>query len=143
MWYQLDAVRIPVLAAGGVATAERVLDLLRSGADGVRIGTRFLASPESGAHQEYIDRLLAATAEDTVLSEWFSEDWQHAPIVSCGPAKLLPAAVAGVLPRRPGGPWAARRPVTWRCTPARELARCEPSSPPPRSSPTSSRSCPN
>jgi nitronate monooxygenase len=75
----VDAVRIPVLAAGGVATAGRVLDLLRSGADGVRVGTRFLASPESGAHQEYIDRLLAATPEDTVLSEWFSEDWENAP----------------------------------------------------------------
>jgi nitronate monooxygenase len=36
----VDAVRIPVLAAGGVATAERVLQLLQSGADGVRIGTR-------------------------------------------------------------------------------------------------------
>lgn len=75
----VDAVRIPVLAAGGVATAERVLRLLRSGADGVRIGTRFLASPESGAHQGYVDSLLAATAEDTVLTDWFSEDWENAP----------------------------------------------------------------
>jgi NAD(P)H-dependent flavin oxidoreductase YrpB (nitropropane dioxygenase family) len=75
----IDAVRIPVLAAGGVATAERVLGLLRSGADGVRIGTRFVATPESGAHQEYIDSLLAATAADTILTEWFNEGWENAP----------------------------------------------------------------
>ena len=106
MWYQLDAVRIPVLAAGGVATAERVLDLLRSGADGVRIGTRFLASPESGAHQEYIDRLLAATAEDTVLSEWFSEDWQHAPhrvLRSCEAAARRSGWRSAAPPRRAMG----------------------------------------
>jgi nitronate monooxygenase len=75
----VDAVSVPVLAAGGVATAERVLGLLKSGADGVRIGTRFVATPESGAHQEYVDRLLEATAADTTLSEWFNEGWENAP----------------------------------------------------------------
>ena len=75
----VDAVRVPVLAAGGVTTAERVLGLLKAGADGVRVGTRFVATPESGAHQDYVDRLLAATAEDTALSEWFNEGWENAP----------------------------------------------------------------
>jgi NAD(P)H-dependent flavin oxidoreductase YrpB (nitropropane dioxygenase family) len=43
----LAAVRIPVLAAGGITTAERVAELIGTGAAGVRVGTRFLATPES------------------------------------------------------------------------------------------------
>ena len=74
----LAAVRVPVLAAGGIATAERVADLLRAGADGVRVGTRFVATPESGAHPAYIEALLAATGADTVITEWFGEGWEHA-----------------------------------------------------------------
>jgi nitronate monooxygenase len=75
----LAAVRIPVVAAGGVATAERVAQLMGSGAQGVRVGTRFVASPESGAHPEYVRRLLQATGADTVLTEWFGEGWEGAP----------------------------------------------------------------
>ena len=73
------AVRIPVLAAGGVATAERVAQLIRAGADGVRVGTRFVASAESGAHPEYVRRLIEAKGSDTVVTEWFGEGWEHAP----------------------------------------------------------------
>ena len=69
----LSSVRIPVVAAGGIATAERTAALIRSGADAVRVGTRFVASPESGAHPDYIRMVLAATADDTVLTEWFSD----------------------------------------------------------------------
>ena len=75
----LAAVPQPVVAAGGVATGERVAGLLRSGADGVRVGTRFVATPESGAHPDYISSLLAAAAADTVLTEWFGEGWENAP----------------------------------------------------------------
>ena len=75
----LDAVRVPVVAAGGIATAERVAELLRQGADGVRVGTRFIATPESGAHPDYVANLLAATGSDTVMTEWFGEGWEHAP----------------------------------------------------------------
>ncbi len=75
----LGVVHVPVLAAGGVATGERVAELLRSGADGVRVGTRFVATLESGAHPDYISSLLAATAADTILTEWFGEGWEHAP----------------------------------------------------------------
>jgi nitronate monooxygenase len=75
----LDAVRVPVLAAGGIATAERVAELMRQGADGVRVGTRFIATPESAAHPDYVASLLAATGRDTVMTEWFGEGWEHAP----------------------------------------------------------------
>jgi nitronate monooxygenase len=75
----LSSVRIPTIAAGGIATADRAAALIRSGADAVRVGTRFVASPESGAHREYVRMLLAATADDTVLTEWFSDGWPNAP----------------------------------------------------------------
>jgi NAD(P)H-dependent flavin oxidoreductase YrpB (nitropropane dioxygenase family) len=75
----LASVRIPVVAAGGIATAERAAALIRSGADAVRVGTRFVTSPESGAHPDYVRMLLAATADDTVLTEWFSDGWANAP----------------------------------------------------------------
>ena len=75
----LSSVRLPVVAAGGIATAERAADIIRAGADAVRVGTRFVASPESGAHPDYIRLLLAAGAGDTALTEWFDEGWAEAP----------------------------------------------------------------
>jgi nitronate monooxygenase len=75
----LSSVRIPVVAAGGIATAERTAAVMRSGADAVRVGTRFVASPESGAHPDYVRMMLAATSDDTVLSEWFGDGWPNAP----------------------------------------------------------------
>lgn len=75
----LEAVQVPVVAAGGIATAERVAELLRAGAGAVRVGTRFIATPESAAHPEYIERVLAATGADTVLTAWFGAGWEDAP----------------------------------------------------------------
>jgi nitronate monooxygenase len=72
-------VTVPLVAAGGVATATRFAELIRLGADGVRVGTRFVVAPEAGAHPEYVRRLLAATAADTVITEWFNEGWPDAP----------------------------------------------------------------
>jgi NAD(P)H-dependent flavin oxidoreductase YrpB (nitropropane dioxygenase family) len=75
----LSRVPVPVVAAGGIGTRERVGELLDMGADAVRIGTRFLACPESRAHPDYVDALLGATAEDTTLTEWFDEGFPDAP----------------------------------------------------------------
>jgi NAD(P)H-dependent flavin oxidoreductase YrpB (nitropropane dioxygenase family) len=75
----LDALRVPVLAAGGIATARDLAAVLAGGASGARIGTRFVASAESGAHPSYVRALLAATAADTCLTEAFSEIWPNAP----------------------------------------------------------------
>ena len=72
-------VRVPVVAAGGIATAERVAELMQLGADAVRVGTRFVVCPESGAHPEYVRQVLAASGDDTVLTEWFGEGWESAP----------------------------------------------------------------
>jgi NAD(P)H-dependent flavin oxidoreductase YrpB (nitropropane dioxygenase family) len=75
----LDVVDVPVLAAGGIATARDLAAVLAAGAAGARIGTRFIASTESGAHPEYVKKVLAANAEDTVLTEAFSVMWPNAP----------------------------------------------------------------
>ena len=70
----------PVVAAGGIATAERVAALMQAGADAVRVGTRFVVAPECDAHPGYVKALLAARgAQDTALTEQFNEGWPNAP----------------------------------------------------------------
>jgi nitronate monooxygenase len=73
------AVDVPIVAAGGIGTGQQIADALAAGADGVRIGTRFLAAKESGAHRRYVEALIAARAEDTVITEAFSVGWPDAP----------------------------------------------------------------
>ena len=75
----LDAVKIPVIAAGGIGGPREMAAVLAAGADGVRVGTRFVAARESGAHPRYIDSLISARAEDTLLTETFSVMWPNAP----------------------------------------------------------------
>ncbi|MFL5780661.1 MAG: NAD(P)H-dependent flavin oxidoreductase [Thermoleophilaceae bacterium] len=75
----LEQVDVPVVAAGGVGTAERLNALLDAGAAGVRVGTRFVVAEESDAHPEYVARLLDASAEDTVLTGAFAVGWPDAP----------------------------------------------------------------
>jgi len=75
----LERVTIPVLAAGGITTARSMAAVMAAGAAGVRIGTRFLATRESGAHPEYVAALLAADGESTVLTDVFSVGWPDAP----------------------------------------------------------------
>ena len=75
----LDAVRLPVVAAGGIATARSLAAVLAAGAGAARMGTRFVAAKESGAHPDYVAALLAASAADTCLTEAFSVMWQNAP----------------------------------------------------------------
>jgi NAD(P)H-dependent flavin oxidoreductase YrpB (nitropropane dioxygenase family) len=75
-----NAVAVPVLAAGGVASAERFTEVMRLGADGIRVGTRFVVCSESGAHPRYVQAILEASGDEaTVLTDWFSEGWENAP----------------------------------------------------------------
>jgi nitronate monooxygenase len=74
-----EAVKVPVVAAGGIATARDLAAVLAAGAAGARLGTRFIASKESGAHPTYVQALLGARAEDTCLTEAFSVMWPGAP----------------------------------------------------------------
>lgn len=75
----LPRVSVPVVAAGGISTPDRVAELLARGANAVRVGTCFLACPEARAHPDYVASLLAATGEDTVVTEWFGDGWPNAP----------------------------------------------------------------
>jgi nitronate monooxygenase len=75
----LDAVEIPVVAAGGIATASGVAACLAAGAAAARVGTRLLATEESGGHPAYVAALLAAEAEDAVLTDAFSVMWPRGP----------------------------------------------------------------
>jgi len=68
-----------VLAAGGIADARGLAAALCLGADGVVMGTRFLATPEANAHPEYKARLVAASEEDTVRTILFGNGWPYAP----------------------------------------------------------------
>lgn len=91
----LGAVEVPVLAAGGVGTARGVAAALAAGADGVRVGTRFVAATESGAHPEYVAALLEASSEDTVLTETFWVQWSGAPTGCCVPVWRRPRRSMG------------------------------------------------
>jgi NAD(P)H-dependent flavin oxidoreductase YrpB (nitropropane dioxygenase family) len=75
----LDRARVPVVAAGGIATARSLAAVLACGGGAARMGTRFVAATESGAHPAYVKALLAASAADTCLTEAFSGMWPDAP----------------------------------------------------------------
>ena len=75
----LEVLRIPVIAAGGISTGRDLAAVLACGASAARIGTRFVAATESGAHPLYVNALIDATAADTCLTEVFSVMWPDAP----------------------------------------------------------------
>jgi len=64
----VDAVHIPVIAAGGIGDARGVVAALALGAQGVQIGTRFVASTECIAHSNYKDAILRAKDRSTVVT---------------------------------------------------------------------------
>jgi nitronate monooxygenase len=68
----VDAVApTPVIAAGGIADGRGIAAALMLGADGVWLGTRFVATTESGVSDAYRARVVAADADDTVLTDTF------------------------------------------------------------------------
>jgi nitronate monooxygenase len=74
------AVDCPVVAAGGIASAERVAAVMAAGADAVRVGTPFVAAVESGAHPDYVAAVIAARGEDdTAITTQFNDGWPDAP----------------------------------------------------------------
>src|SRR5438067_12523491 len=75
----LEAVPLPVVAAGGIAHPRTVAGVLAAGADAVRVGTAFVATDECNAHDAYKQALVFAKAEDTVYTESFGGGWPHAP----------------------------------------------------------------
>ena len=73
------AVSLPLLAAGGIGDPVSARAALAAGAVAVVMGTRFVASDESAAHEGYKTRLTEAQARDTVLTELFDVGWPQSP----------------------------------------------------------------
>ena len=69
----------PVVAAGGITDARGLVAALALGAEGVVLGTRFLATPEANAHPLYKHKLVTATEADTVRTTLFGHGWPDAP----------------------------------------------------------------
>ena len=63
-----SVVSIPLIAAGGIGTGRGMLAAMTLGADAVQIGSRFIASPESSAHQNFKEVVLKAQEGDTMLT---------------------------------------------------------------------------
>ncbi|HEX2911164.1 MAG TPA: nitronate monooxygenase [Chloroflexia bacterium] len=68
----VDAVKIPVVAAGGIMDGRGIAAALTLGADAVQLGTAFLATPESGAHPDYKTLLQKSPEDSTTLTRVFS-----------------------------------------------------------------------
>ena len=63
-----DQIKIPLIAAGGIADGRGMLSVIALGAEGVQIGSRFVASVESSAHQHFKELLLHLNEGDTMLA---------------------------------------------------------------------------
>jgi enoyl-[acyl-carrier protein] reductase II len=64
----VDAVSIPVIAAGGVADSRGVVAVFALGAEGVQVGTRFVCAAESNVHPRYKEAIIKARDRSTVVT---------------------------------------------------------------------------
>ncbi|MBC7902973.1 MAG: nitronate monooxygenase [Gemmatimonadaceae bacterium] len=64
----VNAVKIPVIAAGGFATGRQMLAAMVLGAEGVQMGTRFVATPEASSHDNFKKAVIESGEGDTQLS---------------------------------------------------------------------------
>ena len=63
-----EAVKIPVIAAGGIATGRQMFAAMALGAAGVQIGSRFVASEEASSHDKFKEAVINAKEGDTILT---------------------------------------------------------------------------
>jgi len=111
----VDAVEVPVVAAGGIADARGMVAAFALGAEGVQMGTRFLASLESPAHDRYKELVVKANDRGTVITgrafgpvrvikntlaekilQAESEGWSTEQIMEMiGPGRTMKAAMEG------------------------------------------------
>jgi nitronate monooxygenase len=77
----LSATDLPVLAAGGIADGKTAAAAFLAGAQGVVVGTAFLATTESFAHDYHKQRIVEAGSDDTVLTDVFHINWPRGAMV--------------------------------------------------------------
>ncbi len=63
-----EVTNLPLIAAGGIANGTTMLAAFALGAEGVQMGTRFVATPESSGHQNFKNKLLETQEGDTLLT---------------------------------------------------------------------------
>lgn len=63
-----EHIQVPLIAAGGIANGRGMFAAMALGADGVQVGSRFVASEESSAHSKFKKRVLEAKEGDTALT---------------------------------------------------------------------------
>jgi nitronate monooxygenase len=85
----VEAVSLPVIAAGGIASARGVAAAFGAGADAVRVGTRFIAAAEADAHPAWVQAVIDAGAEDAVVSTLF-----NVGLPEPGPHRVLRSSIA-------------------------------------------------
>jgi len=73
-----ETVDLPLIAAGGISSGRQMLAAFALGAEGVQIGSRFVATPESSAHPSFKQRIIDASDGDTMLA-----------LKKIGPVRLL------------------------------------------------------
>jgi len=106
----VDAVRIPVLAAGSIVDGRGLAAALALGAQGVWMGTRFIASEEARAARTYKQRIIDADGADTVVTRCYSgkpmrvirnpyvEEWdRRSAEIQPFPQQLIASARSGVM----------------------------------------------
>jgi enoyl-[acyl-carrier protein] reductase II len=64
----VNAVKIPVITAGGIATGRQMLAAMVMGAEGVQLGSRFVASEEASSHIEFKKKVVGSQEGDTILT---------------------------------------------------------------------------
>ena len=89
---------LPVLAAGGIADGRGIAAALALGAEGVLLGTRFLATDESPVHANFKQAIVASDGHDTVLTD----------IPDLARGRVWPGAMARTLRNRFIEQWAGR-----------------------------------
>jgi enoyl-[acyl-carrier protein] reductase II len=104
----INAVRLPVLAAGGIAHGSQVAAALTLGAQGVIVGTRFIATPEAQAAQEYREAIVKAREDSTmrtrcytgkpcrVIRNSYAAEWEK------DPSKIKPFPQQAIISRQNG-----------------------------------------
>jgi nitronate monooxygenase len=98
------AAHTPVVAAGGIADGRGLAAALALGADGAWIGTRFVASAESAAHDIVKRAIIAASESGTHIGEVFDGGWPGAPVRALRNSTVSAWEAAGTPPAgvRPG-----------------------------------------